>query len=139
MDETSNTLETIPDPEVIITAMVDDLVAALINTRIYWADHPRVLDSCRAVLRQIKKLCAENNCEHIDLAVTSEFLVYEDRPLLGATLGASRLGDCATRRRRLCNSAPTSASPLRTRSSNAVNSSQTSCRSLRPPSGVVRR
>jgi HD-GYP domain-containing protein (c-di-GMP phosphodiesterase class II) len=79
-----------PDPEVMVTALVDDLVAALINTRIYWSDHPRVTDSCRAVLRHVKALCDESKSEAITISITTDFLVYEDRPLLGATMGAKR-------------------------------------------------
>ena len=90
MDEFSDPVGMPPDPEVMVTALVDDLVAALINTRIYWSDHPRVQDSCRVVLRHLKSLCDEKKSDSITISVTTDFLVYEDRPLLGATMGAKR-------------------------------------------------
>ena len=36
--------------EAMATDLVDDLMAALINGRIYWSDHPRVLTSIREVI-----------------------------------------------------------------------------------------
>lgn len=84
-------LEASKTVEALVTDLVGDLVAALINARIYWTDHPRVLTSIREVVRRLKEICAARATDSITLAVTQDFLVFEDRPLLGASLSASRL------------------------------------------------
>ncbi len=83
--------ESEPSPESMITSFVDDFVAALINSRIYWTAHPCVLASISDVVRQVQEICAAESADSITIGVTRDFLVFEDRPLLGASLGAKRL------------------------------------------------
>jgi HD-GYP domain-containing protein (c-di-GMP phosphodiesterase class II) len=73
-----------------ISQLVDDLVAAIINAKIYWPDHPRVQESIRSILTRVATVCTEERSESITIAIAKDFLVYEKRPLLGATLSASR-------------------------------------------------
>ena len=77
--------------ELIVTELVDDFVAALINTRIYWSDHARVVSSIQSVLKKLREICRVGALESLTISVTKEFLVFDERPLLGATLNASRL------------------------------------------------
>ena len=75
----------------LITDLVDEMVAALVNTSIYWNEHPRVQESIsklRKYLNDLAKLTAEDS---ISISVSQDFLVYGQRPLLGASLIAPRL------------------------------------------------
>ena len=78
-------------PEMIVTDLVDNLVAALVNSRIYWTNHPRVVESLKAVTGYLAEACRATAGANLTVAVASDFLVFDDRPLLGATLSAPRL------------------------------------------------
>lgn len=74
-----------------ITEFVDELVIGLINSRIYWSEHPRVQE-CIAELRRMLPLFlagSDDNC--LRLGIAAEHFVYLQRPLLGASLSAPRL------------------------------------------------
>ncbi|MCA8955351.1 MAG: HD domain-containing protein [Planctomycetes bacterium] len=78
-------------PEAIVTELVDNLVASLINARIYWTNHPRVLASLQTVISLLQEACVKTAKESVAVAVSTDFLVFDDRPLLGASIAAPRL------------------------------------------------
>lgn len=84
---------TIEDPKVApsITDFVDELVIGLINSRIYWGEHPRVLESIRELETMLPTFAAESEDKVVRLAVAADQFVYQQRPLLGASLSAPRL------------------------------------------------
>ncbi len=75
----------------IVTGVVDGLVSCLVNTQIYWSSHQRVLDSIHEVQEGLQQLCELLNEDSIVISVASEYLVFQQRPLLGASLAASRI------------------------------------------------
>ena len=77
--------------ENLVGEVVADLSAALVNTRIYAADHPRVRGSVESVADCVRSLPADGDGRSLRLATTGDLLVYGDRPLLGASMSASRL------------------------------------------------
>ena len=48
-------------------------------------------ESCRAVLGHLVEICTRKKVESVTVSIAKHFLVFEDRPLLGASLSASRL------------------------------------------------
>jgi len=75
----------------LVGRLVDELVAALLNTQIYFSGHPRVRDSVEALQRILRRLRERIRVEEIRLSTVGDFLVFEQRPLLGASLSAARL------------------------------------------------
>jgi HD-GYP domain-containing protein (c-di-GMP phosphodiesterase class II) len=73
------------------TQLVDELVAAMVNTRIYASNHPRVQGSIESVRRRLAELAELTRQDPICLGATAHFVVFQQRPLLGASIGASRL------------------------------------------------
>ncbi|MBX3463005.1 MAG: HD domain-containing protein [Planctomycetes bacterium] len=84
-------IEPVVDLATAATVLVDELVAALVNARIYEARHPRVQDSLAAVRRQLDVLADAAGEHGVHLAIAEGMVVYAERPLLGASLGAARL------------------------------------------------
>lgn len=78
-------------PDLTINDFVDELVIALVNARIYWSDHPRVLESVAELRRLLPELCRQSSRETLELSVTDSQIVFDERPLLGASLSAPRL------------------------------------------------
>ncbi len=74
-----------------ITDFVDELVVGLLNSRIYWSEHPRVQVSIRDLRALIPTLLARSTEKSLALAIVGEHFVYQQRPLLGASLAAPRL------------------------------------------------
>jgi putative nucleotidyltransferase with HDIG domain len=74
-----------------ITEFVDELVIALINSRIYWSEHPRVLDSIHQLRKLLPQFISDTSDNVLRLGVVAEYFVYQQRPLLGASLSAPRL------------------------------------------------
>ena len=74
-------------PREIVSDVVTELVAALLNAKIYFLDHPRVDHSLLALMGCLRDLGVDN----VKLSVVGNFLVYRQRPLLSASLSASRL------------------------------------------------
>jgi HD-GYP domain-containing protein (c-di-GMP phosphodiesterase class II) len=77
------------------SALVEELVAALINTRIYQRQHPRVQRSIAAVQSHLEDLGGDDG-EVIRLVLADSLLVFRQRPLVGASLAASRLIDAVS-------------------------------------------
>jgi len=74
-------------PREIISDIVTDLVAAMLNAKIYFLDHPRVDHSLLTLMGSLGDLGVDN----VKLSVFRNFLVYRQRPLLSASLSASQL------------------------------------------------
>jgi HD-GYP domain-containing protein (c-di-GMP phosphodiesterase class II) len=70
---------------------VDELLVAVMNARIYWPDHPRVVASVRSLKRILAALFGPEPRENLVLGVSEGYLFFEGRPLLGASLSALRL------------------------------------------------
>lgn len=73
------------------TLLVDELVAAMVNTRIYLANHPRVQTSLAVALRRLGEIAAQTGQDPICLGSADGLVVFGQRPLLGASISAARL------------------------------------------------
>jgi putative nucleotidyltransferase with HDIG domain len=73
------------------TMLVDEIVAALVNTRIYRCEHPRVQGSIDAVRTTLRAFAVEANETTVAIGCADGMVVHRGRPLLGASIGASRL------------------------------------------------
>ena len=73
------------------TMLIDELVAALVNTRIYASSHPRVQGSIEAMRRRLAELAEQTGQDPICLGAADDLVVFLQRPLLGASIGAARL------------------------------------------------
>jgi HD-GYP domain-containing protein (c-di-GMP phosphodiesterase class II) len=71
-----------------VTNFVDELLVALVNAGIFWADHPRVRSSVDRLLQLLPGLTSQGP---LQLASVEDCLLHEERPLLGASLSGSRL------------------------------------------------
>lgn len=84
-------LESRSDGSAQVTLLVDEIVSALVNVRIYAISHPR----CQGSLAAVKRLCGEVVAAAGDgplrIATADDLLIYRQRPLLAASLAASRL------------------------------------------------
>jgi HD-GYP domain-containing protein (c-di-GMP phosphodiesterase class II) len=71
--------------------VVDELVAALVNSRIYWSEHRRVGEAIKNLRAHLQNLRPEVEGDTLNLGVARNFLVYQQRPLVGASIAAARL------------------------------------------------
>ena len=78
---------------VTITDFVDELVAALLTRRLYDRKHMRVRGRIAELRDLHKKLIAAQDHRPLVLGTTEGFLLYDDRPLLGASMGAKAFID----------------------------------------------
>ena len=76
-----------------ITDLVDELVVAVTNGRIYNPTHPRVTSTLESLVEVLEDLYAERGSGTIQLGAADGYLFYERRPLLGASLAAAKLLD----------------------------------------------
>ena len=74
-----------------ISGFIDELVVALVNAGIYWPDHPRVGAAIQEMMRVQAELLAQSKKSSLVLGIVDHYLIYEQRPLLGASLAAPRL------------------------------------------------
>lgn len=74
-----------------ITGFVDELVVAIVNNRIYWPGHPRVSAAIQEVLQRLEEHFAQTGHQRLVLGVAEGYLIYDRRPLLGATLSAPKV------------------------------------------------
>lgn len=77
--------------------LLDELVVAATNLRIYWADHPRVLSSLAALERILGAIFAEHAEDELLLGMAERCLFFERLPLAGATVSAPRVVRCLER------------------------------------------
>jgi HD-GYP domain-containing protein (c-di-GMP phosphodiesterase class II) len=73
------------------TSLVEELVAALVNTRIYQSSHPRVQNSIQAVRGHVRELVDLTAEPTVRIGVADDLLIFRRRPMVGASLAASRL------------------------------------------------
>lgn len=71
--------------------IVDELIVALVNARIYWNSHPRVSASIERLREQVRSLCVELDRDAIELLTSEDQIVFDQRPMIGASLSAPRL------------------------------------------------
>ncbi|MCA8965238.1 MAG: HD domain-containing protein [Planctomycetes bacterium] len=76
------------------TQLVDELVVCLVNAKIYASSHPRVRDAVQAVLQRLHELVEESRNNPVCLGVADGLVVFDQRPLMGASIGAARLVQC---------------------------------------------
>lgn len=74
-----------------IDGFIDELVVALVNTGIYWPDHPRVEAAIQELKRIHGEILALSKKSSLIIGVVDHYLIHEQRPLLGASLAAPRL------------------------------------------------
>jgi len=72
------------------TLLAEDLVAALVNSRIYALDHPRVRGSIEQVHLRVRTLCDVDATSSVRLGSFDGMLIYRQKPLLGASIGVAR-------------------------------------------------
>ena len=68
--------------------LVDELVISVVNSRIYWHDHPRVSGSLEDVKQLLESYLELARKDSLTLGILDDCLVLDGRPLLGATLSA---------------------------------------------------
>jgi len=74
-------------PRELVSDFVAELVAAMLNARIYFLDHPRVDQSLLSLTANLRDVGVDS----VKISVVESFLVYRERPLLSASMSASRL------------------------------------------------
>lgn len=87
----TSTQPTAEDAATQVTLLVDELVAAMVNARIYAASHPRVVGSISAVQHLLREVVLTTGEDPVRVACAESLLVFRRRPLLGASLSAMRL------------------------------------------------
>ena len=80
-------------PATIAAQVVDQLVAALVNVRIYASTHPRVQTSLAVVQQHLRDLAEMWREDPVRIGVADGVLFFQQRPLLGASMAAARLID----------------------------------------------
>ncbi len=80
-----------------ITDFVDELVVCLTNSRIYWAQHPRVQSSIENLLVILKARFDASKNGNVDIGASDGYLFHEKQPLLGASLSAARIVEPLTK------------------------------------------
>lgn len=73
------------------TLLVEEIVAALVNARIYATSHPRVQESIAAVQSSVGELARASGQDPVQIACADGLVVFQEKPLLGASIGAARL------------------------------------------------
>lgn len=76
-----------------VTGLVDELVVATVNTRIYPITHERARSSIEEVKRRVTEMLGDRGDDEpvLTLGVAESCLVFEGRPLVGASLSAARI------------------------------------------------
>ena len=79
------------NPPSVVCGIVDELVVGLLNSQLYGAQHPRVATSASEAARRAATYCLERRQESLLVGVVGDHVVFEGRPVLGASLAARRL------------------------------------------------
>ncbi len=74
-----------------VTALIDELVSALLGTDVHHSNHPQVQETVDSLQHQLLDLTHQLGQDSLCLAVLDDLLVFQDKPLLSASLSASRL------------------------------------------------
>ena len=83
--------ETCVAPALDVPGIVDEIVVAVSNTRIYRPDHPRVAASVRALVEGLEAWLVQHETDRLEIGTADGFLFHDRRPLLGASLSAPRI------------------------------------------------
>ncbi len=75
----------------LITSLVDELVAALVNAEIHGGKHPRVQASFHNLRSHLNELIGLTAEDAVSIGVAEDFVFSRDRCLIGASITASRL------------------------------------------------
>ncbi|MGE3879327.1 MAG: HD-GYP domain-containing protein [Planctomycetota bacterium] len=75
----------------LVLEMIDDFAAALVNMRIYSASHRRVTDLADSVARFVNEITTAGPSHPLRISIANEMLVMDRRPLIGASITASRV------------------------------------------------
>lgn len=75
------------------TLLSESVIAALVNSRIYALSHPRVIGSMDEVRDRTRTLVEVTGEPSVRLGSHNGMLVFQKRPLLGASLGVTRLNE----------------------------------------------
>ncbi len=78
-------------PALDVSGLVDEIVVAVSNARIYRADHPRVLTSVETLVSGLAAWLEARGRERLEIGTADGFLFHDHRPLLGASLSAPRI------------------------------------------------
>jgi HD-GYP domain-containing protein (c-di-GMP phosphodiesterase class II) len=73
------------------TLLVDALVAAFVNARIYAMTHPRLQVSIADLQRALRELAAATGEPTVVIGAAEGLIIHKQSPLLGASIGAARL------------------------------------------------
>lgn len=73
------------------TLLIDEFIAALVNSRIYEVNHPRVQNSLQKLRKLVIELALLIGESTVQLGCADGLVVFQERPLIGASIGASRL------------------------------------------------
>jgi HD-GYP domain-containing protein (c-di-GMP phosphodiesterase class II) len=72
-------------------ALVDEIVVALTNARIYAPEHPRMKSALASLHTDLQAMVRSEGGKPVRIGAADGFLFHDQRPLLGATLSAKRL------------------------------------------------
>lgn len=75
----------------LVLEAIDDFAAALVNLRIYTASHRRVTELAESVATFVRELTSTDSQQALRISIANDMLVMDGRPLLGASMTASRL------------------------------------------------
>lgn len=78
-------------PALDVSGLVDEIVVAVSNARIYRPDHPRVTSSVQALLAGLDAWMETKQRDRLEIGTADGFLFHDRRPLLGASLSAPRI------------------------------------------------
>ena len=71
--------------------IVDELIVAYTNMRIYWKSHPRVRTSVQTIRAMLQQLMRRRQVRNLVLGVAEGCLFFDREPLLGASVAAGRV------------------------------------------------
>jgi HD-GYP domain-containing protein (c-di-GMP phosphodiesterase class II) len=74
-----------------VCSLVDELVVGLLNAQLYGVGHARVVASAREAAARVAGHCEDHRVGSMLVGVVGDQVVFEGRPLLGASLAARRL------------------------------------------------
>lgn len=82
------------DTTTLATLLVDEVVVCLVNARIYAREHPRVRDAITIAQKRLHDLAEESRQNPVCLGIADGLVVFDQRPLMGASISAARLIGC---------------------------------------------
>jgi putative nucleotidyltransferase with HDIG domain len=86
-------------PQVSINDLIEELVVGLMNTRMYWNDHPRVQASISELSNLLPTLLDHHDRTALEVRLVGDHLVFDRRPLMGVSIAAIRLIEALRERR----------------------------------------